>query len=846
MVALFGIAGGVRPNGLLPFAITAGSGLGFLLFPWAVYFTNTSALMWVADLMEDRVLRTRQNWQEQTFRSLVEVGSWLHVIFRIYTFTESPLIAAFAGTVVGAFCVVVGEYFTESIRKFSVNKGYELIRRLSTDYADDISAVASPSEEIAGIVFTPQFMSLGTALVLAAALYHFQDSQDLGVAVMLATLTNVAFITAEQLLTMWNPVRWAGIILHDRVVNVVHNWEHRTIRSGFETSFYLSAIFSSYCLTFNMPLSVLVGTLAGIFVVLLSSYAGVTDGRPEEEGGHQRLVVLALFGWACASLLYTVFVFSSSSLLALTVVVPSGIMLLCLVGITASNYLRKQDKLPSKLEVFRFSFASLFAPFLSKNDLLEESTLGPVTFEQVEAFASSKKNDDEFSCPTIFKKDMVNKPWVIIEGYVYNIGEFAKTHPGGEALLLDYSSRQADVSDQFAAFHNPFVYKLLGKLRVGKLAESTDIASSSQDYIRLREFLWANGYFVGAESDMESARTCAHQHLVSFSLGLFTVCQVLLLSVSNDESVMSLLQCVVAAITCGFFWQQTAFIAHDALHNGVVNRTRESRSKSPWVPNNVLGWFHGSVCFGISSAMWLDEHNVHHALTMRPCQDAQFNYLPLWCVSLKEFSTDFYKNQCDGFFLFSFITKCLVANQHRTLLPLAVLIGRFNFYIVNIVYAVKNQKIFDLIGMGVFWATYISLVSLLPSSALAVCFVLISHWTVGILHVQLLINHLATDAFTAEEEDKLGFFAFQICTTRNIDSTAQTDWFHGGLQYQIEHHLFPQLPRHRLALIKPAVVEICHRNGLVYESTGFFQAIRLCLDNFESIADEVWSGNIAV
>ncbi len=43
----------------------------------------------------------------------------------------------------------------------------------------------------------------------------------------------------------------------------------------------------------------------------------------------------------------------------------------------------------------------------------------------------------------------------------------------------------------------------------------------------------------------------------------------------------------------------------------------------------------------------------------------------------------------------------------------------------------------------------------------------------------------------------------------------------GGLNYQIEHHLFPTLPRHNLRKVAAAVQALCEKHGLVYEHCGF-------------------------
>ena len=48
--------------------------------------------------------------------------------------------------------------------------------------------------------------------------------------------------------------------------------------------------------------------------------------------------------------------------------------------------------------------------------------------------------------------------------------------------------------------------------------------------------------------------------------------------------------------------------------------------------------------------------------------------------------------------------------------------------------------------------------------------------------------------------------------------------FHGGLQYQIEHHLFPRIPRHNLPAVRPMVEELCRKNGIEYRSASFFTA----------------------
>lgn len=228
--------------------------------------------------------------------------------------------------------------------------------------------------------------------------------------------------------------------------------------------------------------------------------------------------------------------------------------------------------------------------------------------------------------------------------------------------------------------------------------------------------------------------------------------------------------------------------------------------------------------------MWVDEHSGHHAMTMRPHEDPQFKYLPVFLISEKELDRFNEISKIE-----QVIAKLLVPFQHFTMIPISVIIGRFNLHIISLVYALKAKKLYDVFGILLYFAWFGTGTSLLPSNE-RVAFVFVSYIVAGILHVQLTISHLATDSFTAEEDEKEQFFAFQCKTTRNIDSTKWDDWFHGGLQFQIEHHLFPQMPRHNLAKVKPLVEELCSKHNVPYRSTGFFRAVGECLSDFRRLS----------
>ncbi len=64
----------------------------------------------------------------------------------------------------------------------------------------------------------------------------------------------------------------------------------------------------------------------------------------------------------------------------------------------------------------------------------------------------------------------------------------------------------------------------------------------------------------------------------------------------------------------------------------------------------------------------------------------------------------------------------------------------------------------------------------------------------------------------------------QVVTSRNIRSSYLTDFLYGGLNYQIEHHLFPTMPRKALRRARPITIEYCSQIGLPYHEVGVFRS----------------------
>jgi len=75
---------------------------------------------------------------------------------------------------------------------------------------------------------------------------------------------------------------------------------------------------------------------------------------------------------------------------------------------------------------------------------------------------------------------------------------------------------------------------------------------------------------------------------------------------------------------------------------------------------------------------------------------------------------------------------------------------------------------------------------------------------------------------TLEKNYNYDFFKENLETTMDISCPTWMDWFHGGLQFQVEHHFYPRLPRHQLRQCSYRLQEICKKHNMKYHAHSFY------------------------
>jgi len=80
------------------------------------------------------------------------------------------------------------------------------------------------------------------------------------------------------------------------------------------------------------------------------------------------------------------------------------------------------------------------------------------------------------------------------------------------------------------------------------------------------------------------------------------------------------------------------------------------------------------------------------------------------------------------------------------------------------------------------------------------------------------LGHNGMSVYPADQRPD--FWKLQVTTTRNVTSNPFVAWFCGGLHYQVEHHLFPMIPRHNLKQVHDMVTVFCKEHNVTYHEAG--------------------------
>lgn len=425
------------------------------------------------------------------------------------------------------------------------------------------------------------------------------------------------------------------------------------------------------------------------------------------------------------------------------------------------------------------------------------------------------RNTTKIWSPSELETIKATTKWISISNKVYDVTDWMDKHPGGDLVLEHYLYKDATI--QTAKMHSTKANRYLSLFQIGVLEKPLyEENEVMKGFRKLEEELIADGLF---EPTKFFYSLEALKGLGSLILGI------LLVLYANQTYLTVVLEGVVFA----FCWHQMSFVAHDAGHNGVSGNFKF---------DHYLGVFLASLMSGLSIGWWKDSHNVHHLVTNEPEHDPDIQHLPFLAIS-ERFFDGVHSTYHNKRFEVDKAASIILRVQHY-LYYVFLFFGRANLYVQSVKFVLLNKRAKYRYAEGlalILFAFWFSLmVSVIPGWQKKLLFITLANGLTFILHVQITLSHFAMSTEKVPEEN---FVLQQLRTTMDVDCSEWLDWFHGGLQFQVIHHLFPMMPRHNLRTARKKAMIFFKEHNLNYQCYEFAIGNIIVLSHLKKIADLV-------
>src|SRR5215213_7874645 len=252
---------------------------------------------------------------------------------------------------------------------------------------------------------------------------------------------------------------------------------------------------------------------------------------------------------------------------------------------------------------------------------------------------------------------------------------------------------------------------------------------------------------------------------------------------------------LVTAVFLAFAFTQIAFLGHDAGHRQIFGTRRA---------NGLLGLVLGNLLIGVSYTWWVGKHNRHHSNPNHTDLD------PDVTIGVLAFTAAQASDKRG-------LVRAVVRYQAYLFFPL-LLLEAGHLHAASIKAVLGGRERLDRVEallLLVHAGAYVAALLLVLSPLRAAAFLLLQQGLFGLyLGCCFAPNHKGMPIL--EDGKEPDYLRRQVLTSRNVRGSRVVDFLMGGLNYQIEHHLFPSMPRPNLRRAQPLVREFCRRHDLPY------------------------------
>jgi len=271
---------------------------------------------------------------------------------------------------------------------------------------------------------------------------------------------------------------------------------------------------------------------------------------------------------------------------------------------------------------------------------------------------------------------------------------------------------------------------------------------------------------------------------------------------------------LAVAVFLAFVFTQFGFLGHEAGHRQIAASRRV---------NEIIGLLHGDLAIGLSFGWWVDKHNRHHAHPNTEGKDPDIE------IGALAFTTGQARSRGP-------VARFTYRYQAFLFFPL-LLLEALNLHVSSVRALLKpgvRHRIGERILFTAHLVGYLTVVFLVLSPVKAVVFIAVQQGLFGLyLGCSFAPNHKGMAILAAD--DRTDFLRRQVLTSRNVRGGWLVDYALGGLNYQIEHHLFPSMPRPNLRRAQPLVRGFCHQHALPYCETGLVDSYAQALRHLHAV-----------
>lgn len=266
---------------------------------------------------------------------------------------------------------------------------------------------------------------------------------------------------------------------------------------------------------------------------------------------------------------------------------------------------------------------------------------------------------------------------------------------------------------------------------------------------------------------------------------------------------------LLIAAALGLIFTQFAFLGHEASHRQVL-------ASGP--ANDHVGRVLATLFVGISYSWWMTKHTRHHGNPNRVGKDPDI--APGTVVFTPEDAA-----ATTG------LHRWVVRRQGWLFLPLLPLVGiDLHQRSIRSLFARRaiEGRALEIVLLGVRSVLYLGLLFWLLPPGMAFAFLGVQLGVFGVyMGASFAPNHIAMPIVPADA--RLDFLDKQVLTSRNVSGGWWMTALMGGLNYQIEHHLFPSMPRPHLSKARQLVRAHCLDHEVSYTETSLREALAIVI-----------------